>query len=282
MRNKSLGKGLNALIPQSYEKTNDKNSIVFEKLENIKPRIDQPRKEFDEESLKGLSESIKKYGLLQPIVITKKGEENIIVAGERRYRASILAGIKEVPVIVKNVTDKELDILSLIENVQRENLSALEEANAYESLSGKYKITQEEIAKAVGKSRSYIANSLRLLKLDENSKKELESGRITSSQARSLLSVDEDKRKEIVENLVNKKMNVRDVEENARKIKNSKKNEDDNINLEKILLEDVEERYTQAVGSKVDIIKNKNKYKIQIEMYSKEDVENLLERLENA
>ena len=203
MTKKTLGRGLGSLIPENNKKN---KAIVRIPLEKIYARDDQPRKNFDDKSLEGLSQSIEKYGLLNPIVLKKNGIRYEIIAGERRFRASKLLGLKEIDAIIKNVDTKDIDILSIVENVQREDLSGLEEANAYNELSKNYGMTQDEIAKTVGKSRSYIANTLRLLKLDENSKKELEEGNISSSQARTLLSIkDEEDRKKSLDDFKNKK-----------------------------------------------------------------------------
>ncbi len=204
MTKRSLGRGLGSLIPENNKKN---KAIVRIPMEKIYPRNDQPRKNFDEKAIEGLSQSIEKYGLLNPIVLRKNGIRYEIIAGERRFRASKLLGLKEIEAVIKNVDTKDIDILSIVENVQREDLSGLEEANAYNELSKNYGMTQDEIAKTVGKSRSYIANTLRLLKLDENSKKELEEGNISSSQARTLLSIkDEEDRKKSLDDFKNKKL----------------------------------------------------------------------------
>ena len=277
MTNKSLGRGLGSLIPENNKKN---KAIVRIPIEKIYPRDDQPRKNFDDKSLEGLSQSIEKYGLLNPIVLRKNGIRYEIIAGERRFRASKLLGFKEIEAIIKNVDKKDIDILSIVENVQREDLSGLEEANAYNELSKNYGMTQDEIAKTVGKSRSYIGNTLRLLKLDENSKKELDEGNISPSQARTLLSIkDEDERKKSLNDFKNKKTNIRKVE----KISANKKTKTDKEDkLDRILFEDFEEKFIDLLNSKVEIKKNKGNYKVTIDCVSIDDIENLYWRIKNG
>ncbi|WP_276876037.1 ParB/RepB/Spo0J family partition protein [Anaerococcus hydrogenalis] len=276
MTKKSLGRGLGSLIPENNKRN---KTIVRIPMEKIYTRKDQPRKNFDDKALLGLSQSIEKYGLLNPIVLRKNGIKYEIIAGERRYRASKLLGHKEIDAIIKNVDNKNIDILSIVENVQREDLTGLEEANAYNELCQNYNMTQEEVAKTVGKSRSYIANSLRLLKLDENSKRELQEGNISSSQARTLLSIkDEDDRKKSLDDFKNKKTNIRKVEKKSRKNKSIK----DDQNLDQILFEDFEEKFIDLLNSKVEIKKNKEGYRVSIDCFSIDDIENLYWSIKNG
>lgn len=277
MTNKSLGRGLGSLIPENNKKN---KAIVRIPMEKIYPRDDQPRKNFDDKSLEGLSQSIEKYGLLNPIVLRKNGIRYEIIAGERRFRASKLLGLKEIEAIIKNVDNKDIDILSIVENVQREDLSGLEEANAYNELSKNYGMTQDEIAKTVGKSRSYIGNTLRLLKLDENSKKELEEGNISPSQARTLLSIkDQEDRKKSLDDFKNKKTNIRKVEKISANKKTITDKED---KLDRILFEDFEEKFIDLLNSKVEIKKNKENYRVTIDCVSIDDIENLYWRIKNG
>lgn len=277
MTKKTLGRGLGSLIPENNKKN---KTIVRIPLEKIYAREDQPRKNFDDKSLEGLSQSIEKYGLLNPIVLKKNGIRYEIIAGERRFRASKLLGLKEIDAIIKNVDTKDIDILSIVENVQREDLSGLEEANAYNELSKNYGMTQDEIAKTVGKSRSYIANTLRLLKLDENSKKALEEGNISSSQARTLLSIkDEEDRQKSLDDFKNKKTNIRKVEKISSR--NNKKNQKED-NLDRILFEDFEEKFMDLLNSKVEIKRNNETYRVTIDCFSIEEIENLYWRLKNG
>lgn len=276
MTKKSLGRGLGSLIPENNKRN---KTIVRIPMEKIYTRKDQPRKNFDDKALLGLSQSIEKYGLLNPIVLRKNGIKYEIIAGERRYRASKLLGHKEIDAIIKNVDNKNIDILSIVENVQREDLTGLEEANAYNELCQNYNMTQEEVAKTVGKSRSYIANSLRLLKLDEYSKRELQEGNISSSQARTLLSIkDEDDRKKSLDDFKNKKTNIRKVEKKSRKNKSIK----DDQNLDQILFEDFEEKFIDLLNSKVEIKKNKEGYRVSIDCFSIDDIENLYWSIKNG
>ena len=277
MTNKSLGRGLGSLIPENNKKN---KAIVRIPMEKIYPRDDQPRKNFDDKSLEGLSQSIEKYGLLNPIVLRKNGIRYEIIAGERRFRASKLLGLKEIEAIIKNVDNKDIDILSIVENVQREDLSGLEKANAYNELSKNYGMTQDEIAKTVGKSRSYIGNTLRLLKLDENSKKELEEGNISPSQARTLLSIkDEEDRKKSLDDFKNKKTNLSKVEKISANKKTITDKED---KLDRILFEDFEEKFIDLLNSKVEIKKNKENYRVTIDCVSIDDIENLYWRIKNG
>ncbi|EEB35199.1 ParB-like protein [Anaerococcus hydrogenalis DSM 7454] len=276
MTKKSLGRGLGSLIPENNKRN---KTIVRIPMEKIYTRKDQPRKNFDDKALLGLSQSIEKYGLLNPIVLRKNGIKYEIIAGERRFRASKLLGHKEIDAIIKNVDNKNIDILSIVENVQREDLTGLEEANAYNELCQNYNMTQDEVAKTVGKSRSYIANSLRLLKLDENSKRELQEGNISSSQARTLLSIkDEDDRKKSLDDFKNKKTNIRKVEKKSRKNKSIK----DDQNLDQILFEDFEEKFIDLLNSKVEIRKNKEGYRVSIDCFSIDDIENLYWSIKNG
>nr|WP_072536787.1 ParB/RepB/Spo0J family partition protein [Anaerococcus mediterraneensis] len=267
---KSLGRGLQSLIP---EVNMDKSGVRVEKIpmDKIKPRPGQPRKNFDEKALKDLADSIKEYGLLNPITLSKNDGHYEILAGERRYRASLINGEKTIDAIVKDYEERDIEVLSLIENVQREDLSAIEEANAYKKLQEAYKLTQDEIAQKMGKSRSYIANTIRLLKLSDEEKAALNKGEISPSQARSLLSVKDDKdRKTALDDYKNKKTVVREVEELSRK---------KTPNLDQLLFDDFEEKFMDKLGTKVAIEKEKDSYKVIIDCYSVEDIEKIYQRI---
>lgn len=273
---KTLGRGLSALIPEVEEGI---TSIEKIDIDLIEARSDQPRKNF--ENIEELAESIREYGLLNPIVLSKNNGKYEIIAGERRYRASIQAGLKKIDAIVRDFDQKDIDILSLVENIQREDLSALEEAEAYKKLMDDFSMTQEEIAKAMGKSRSYIANTIRLLKLNQEETDALAAGKISASQARTLLSIkDEDERKKTLDDFINKKINVRDAE----KISKKKNSEEKAItkglsDIDKILLEDYEEKFMEKVGSKVKIDKTGKTYKLIIDCFTVDDIENIYWRL---
>lgn len=313
---RALGRGLNSLIPDN-SRSQDKNqnpvtekiveevkqvqkeedkktnsSVVVEErqagdlvtklpLDQIKPRVGQPRTNFDEESLEDLANSIREYGLLNPIVVTKKDDHYEILAGERRYRASQKLGKKDIDVIIRSYDNKDVEVLSLVENVQREDLKALEEATAYKKLSDQYHMTQEEIAKTMGKSRSYIANTMRLLNLNDEEKQALDNGKISPSQARTLLSIsDGDERSKILNDFISGATNIRYVEKNTKKKSTSTK-KSSAPSIDDILLEDLEEKFMDKMGSKVGIKKSGSSYKVTIDCYSIEDVESVYQKLTN-
>lgn len=275
---KTLGRGLSALIPEVEE---DITSIEKIDIDLIEARGDQPRKNF--ENIDELAESIKEYGLLNPIVLSKNNGKYEIIAGERRYRASKKAGLKKIDAIVRDFDQKDIDILSLVENIQREDLSALEEAEAYKKLIDDFSMTQEEISKSMGKSRSYIANTVRLLKLNKDETEALANRKISASQARTLLSIkDQDARKKALDGFINKKLNVRDAEKINNKNKSKEKNRekaDGLSDIDKILLEDYEEKFMEKVGSKVKIDKTGKTYKLIIDCFTVDDIENIYWRL---
>lgn len=300
---RALGRGLNSLIPENnnkelkpvfnYNKKSDdvSDNIVEDKsskesksitsipLDKIKARDNQPRKSFDDDSLNDLASSIKEYGLLNPIVVTKKSDYYEILAGERRYRASKLAGLEEIDAIVKEFEQKDVDVLSLVENIQREDLKALEEAQAYQKLSKDHKMTQEQIAKTVGKSRSYIANTLRLLNLYDIEKRALNDGKISPSQARTLLSIDDPNQRSLsLNDFINGSTNIRKVE---RKISTKTEKKESGPNIDDILFEDLEEKFMEKLGSKVNVKKSGKAYKVTIDCYSIEDVEKIYDKLTN-
>lgn len=284
---KTLGRGLQALIPETRESENNpsnKETIQSIPINQIDPRDDQPRQNFDEEAIDSLAQSIKEYGLLNPIVLTKANgsDKYQILAGERRYRASKKLGLDKIDAIVRVYNKKDVDILSLIENIQREDLSAYEEALAYKKLVDDFAMTQDEIAKTMGKSRSYIANTLRLLSLRKKEIEALEDKKISSSQARTLLSIKDDKKRdEALEGFIGKKINIRDVEKlNKTKRKKTKKQSKSGLSdIDKILLEDYEEKFMERVGSRVKIDKDGNTYKLIIDCFTVEDIENIYWRL---
>lgn len=293
---KTLGRGLHSLIPEvesrnvvqrqektyqsvkeSYDKDKKDDGIRQIDLNKIIARTNQPRKSFSDESLEELAASIKEYGLLNPIVVRKVNDSYEIVAGERRFRASKLAGLNKIDAIVREYENKEVEVLALIENVQREDLRVLEEAEAYKKLSDEYSMTQEQIAKTIGKSRSYIANTLRLLKLNENEKFALNSGKISPSQARTLLSIEDiNERQKTLEEFKTGKTNIRKIEKKSSKAKTEKV-----PNIDDILLEDLQEKLMDELNSKVSIRKEKNMYKLAIDCFSIEDIEGIYNRLKN-
>lgn len=279
MANKrGLGKGLGALIPENDEKV--QNAIVELKITDVEPNDKQPRKAFDDQALADLSESIKEHGVVQPIIVRQVGSGYQIVAGERRWRASRLAGKKTIPAIVKDCSNLEVMELALIENLQREDLNSIEEALAYKSLIEEYNMTQEEISKKIGKSRPAIANSLRLLQLPETIKVMIAEGKITQGHARALLAIEEEKKQlEMANKIVSQQLNVRQIEKLAKeaKQKDKTKTAPDAYQIE---IQQMEERLKAALGTKVTIQHKNNKGRIEIEYYSNEELDRILDLLE--
>ena len=292
---RGLGKGLSNLIPggESLDKTEtkvvekivEKKVIVKEpaetkvKINQIEPNRNQPRTNFDEDALQELADSIRQYGVIQPIVVNKKDDYYEIIAGERRWRASKLAGLKEVPVIIKEFSAQEVMEVALIENIQREDLNPIEEALAYQRLIKDYNLKQDEIADKVSKSRAAVANSLRLLKLDERVQKMLIDDMISSGHARPLIGVQNgDKQYALAMKVFDEKLSVRDIEKLIKdmnkepKVKEVKKPQND------FIYRDMEEQLKNIMGTKV-VIHNKdnNKGKIEIEYYSQDDFERIME-----
>ena len=276
-RSKRLGKGLSALIPETNEEI-DKKDIMQIKLSNIRPNKNQPRKEFDEDRIKALCDSIKSVGVLQPIVL-KPIEDNkyMIIAGERRYRASIMAGKEDIPAVIKDIPIKDVMEIALIENLQREDLNAIEEALAFKSLIENYKVTQEELSELVGKGRPHITNTLRLLNLQKKVIKMIENAEITPGHGKALLRIeDKDKQLEIANRIVEEDLSVRSVEEIAKKIIENKEIEKHDKNEKDIYIIDVEEKLSNIFGTQVNISKGKKKGKIEIIYNNDEELNDIL------
>ena len=271
-RSKRLGKGLSALIPEINEEI-DKKDIVQIKLSNIRPNKNQPRKEFDEDRIKALSDSIKNVGVLQPIVLNNY----MIIAGERRYRASILAGKEEIPAIIKDIPIKDIMEIALIENLQREDLNSIEEALAYKNLIEDYKVTQEELSEAVGKSRPYITNTLRLLNLQNKIIKMIENGDITAGHGKALLRIeDKEKQLEVAMRIVEEGLSVRTVENIAKKIIENKEKRKIEKKEKDIYIIDAEEKLSNIFGTKVNISMNNKKGKIEISYNNEDELNDIL------
>lgn len=285
MKKRTLGKGLDALIPKEKKSEVPFENKGYTSLEAhlIKPNKLQPRKSFDEESLNELADSIKENGIIQPLVVRRKGSEYEIIAGERRWRASQRAGIKELPVIIKDVTESTVLQLALIENLQREDLNPIEEAEAYNQLIEEFSFTHEEVSKKIGKNRSTITNHIRLLKLSDNAKKALNSKEISAGHARALLSVDSDDQSDkVLEEIIKKKLSVRKTEELIKNLTNGEKTpiqpnkiKDDNENND-YFIEEIVEELTRSLGTKVKIKNKGEKGTIEIEYYSSEELERLI------
>ena len=285
------GKGLNAVIDggrsskaetKKSDTESNGNGEVILPINQVEPNKNQPRKEFDEEALKELADSITQHGIVQPLVVTKQDGYYEIIAGERRWRAAKLAGLKEVPVVIKEYTPQEIMEVALIENIQREDLNPVEEAKAYQHLIEEYSLKQEDVAKKVSKNRSTITNALRLLKLPDEILNMLISGDISGGHARALLSIDDQqKQKKIADRIIKESLSVREVEKLVKEDgkKETKKKDKKKLGQEAIY-EDLEERLTRALGTKVKINrKNANQGKIEIEYYSMDELDTLTGKL---
>nr|WP_300325978.1 ParB/RepB/Spo0J family partition protein [uncultured Anaerostipes sp.] len=294
-RKKGLGRGLNTLIPsapipeKNLQNKEDnlinesKNSEMTLPIHKIEPNPDQPRNQFDEDSLQELADSIQQYGILQPLLVKKKDKYYEIIAGERRWRAAKMAGLEEVPVIIREYDDHEIVEIALIENIQREDLSPIEEAMAYQRLMKEHHLKQDEIAEKVSKSRAAITNSLRLLKLDPRVQNMLEEEMISSGHARALLAIhDGDLQYEIAVKVFDEKLSVRDIEKMVKIMNQPKKEKEKSEDQYQFLYKDLEETMKQVLGSKVSI-KNKknNKGKIEIEYYSRDELERIVDMIKS-
>ncbi len=283
-----LGKGLDTLIPNKPIKPVPAEAIVKSEelidINKVEPNKDQPRKSFNEDSLIELSESIKQHGIVQPLVVTKKDDYFEIIAGERRWRAAKLAGLKEVPVVVKDYSPQEIMEIALIENIQREDLNPIEEAMAYQRLVKEYSLKQDEVAERVSKSRTAITNSLRLLKLDERVQEMLIEENISSGHARALLAIkDNDSQYNIAMKIFDEKLSVRETE---KLIKSLDKKETPKKKKEELkndfVYRDLEEQLKMIIGTKVTINRRSEQAgKIEIEYYTPEDLEKIVALLNN-
>ena len=258
--------------------------VQIVKLTKVEPSREQPRKQFDADALQELAESIKQFGILQPLLVQKKEDYYEIIAGERRWRASKLAGLKEVPVIVKEFTEQESVEISLIENIQREDLNPIEEAMAYKRLMEEFHLKQDAIAERVSKSRTAVTNSMRLLKLDDRVQQMLIDEMISTGHARALLALEsKDAQAEAAVKVFDEKLSVRETERLVKELLNpvQKKEEKPKNQAEELVYKNLEEKIKQIIGSKVAINrKTDNKGKIEIEYYSQEELERIVELLE--
>lgn len=292
---KGLGKGLDVLIPEDSSRkvaARPKRETVVEKVvkkeevmvktSEIEPNREQPRKNFEEDTLLELAESIKQFGIIQPLIVQKKNDYYEIIAGERRWRAAKLAGLKEVPVIIKNYTDQEIVEISLIENIQRENLNPIEEAMAYKRLLSEFHLKQDEVAERVSKSRTAVTNSMRLLKLDERVQQMVIDDMISCGHARALLAVDDkDTQYTLAGRIFDEKISVRDVEKLVRNLQEEEPKKKAEERDDSFIYRDIEEKMKVILGTKVNVTHKKNhKGKIEIEYYSNEELERLIELFE--
>lgn len=288
-----LGKGLDSLITDKVggasagaEKPSEEKQEVLIPISKVEPNREQPRKNFDEDALLELSESIKQFGILQPLLVQDKGDYYEIIAGERRWRAAKLAGLKKVPVIVKHLTEQEIVEISLIENIQREDLNPIEEAIAYKRLLNEFNLKQDEVAERVSKSRTAVTNSMRLLKLNDKVQQMVIDDMITTGHARALLAIaDEEKQYTIAQKIFDEKLSVRETEKLVKKFQKMKTPQKE-VNQEKVKLDavyqEVEEKMKTILGTKVMINqKDSMKGKIEIEYYSPQELDRIYELLQS-
>lgn len=289
---KGLGKGIESLIEDYETETlqeteKEVSPDLFLKITQIEPNRMQPRKSFDENAIEELAESVRQHGVIQPLIVRKKDHYYEIVAGERRWRAAKAAGLKEVPAVIKNYTDEEIMEISLVENIQRENLNPIEEAMAYQLLIKEFHLKQEDVATRVSKSRTFITNAIRLLKLDERVQNMVAESLITSGHARALLSVEDgDLQYETAMKIYDDGLSVREVEKLIKKVKDQaeKKDWEETVIVDsqkeqyRLIYEDAENKLKTIMGTKVNIRnKNNEKGKIEIEYYSLDELERLME-----
>lgn len=291
VKSKGLGKGLDLLIPDTgiVEKTKIIEKIVEKpvetklKITKIEPNREQPRKNFEEDALLELAESIKQFGIIQPIVVQERDGYYEIIAGERRWRAAKMAGLKEVPVIIKKYSEQEIVEISLIENIQRENLNPIEEALAYKKLIHQFNLKQDEVADRVSKSRTAVTNSMRLLKLDERVQQMIIDEKISTGHARTLIIIEDN---EVQYNIANKifdeKLSVRETEKLVKKLLSDKEEKKAKKLIENdFVYRNIEDKISSIVGTKVIVNqKNNNKGKIEIEYYSNDELERIYELLQ--
>lgn len=295
MAARGLGKGLDSLIPNAVGEAKVKSENIksgkaengeqetLVKITKIEPNREQPRKNFDEDALQELADSIKQFGLLQPILVQDRKDHYEIIAGERRWRASKLAGLKEVPVIIRNYSEQEIVEISLIENIQREDLNPIEEAQAYKRLLTEFNLKQDEVADRVSKSRAAVTNSIRLLKLSDEVQQMVIDEMLTTGHARALLAVDnQEEQYNLAQKIFDEKLSVRDVEKLVKNLhKPVKPKKLDDKTLQTIYL-DIEEKLKQKLSTKVVVSsKGDGAGKIEIEFYNHEDLDRLLEMIGN-
>lgn len=284
-RKRGLGQGLTSLIPDDMEEKialENNKDIMKVKITLVEPNPDQPRKQFDEDALLELSESIRNFGVLQPLVVAKRDKFYEIIAGERRWRAAKLADLKEIPVIVKDFSEEEIVEVALIENIQRENLNAIEEAIAYRRLMEEFELKQDEVAEKVAKSRSAIANTLRLLQLEQKVQDMVVEEMISSGHARALLAIkDADLQIEIATQIFDQKLSVRETEKLIKKMmtpKKEKTSKKDDV-MDPIIMS-LQNNIEEILGTKVQINAKKNKGKIEIEYFSNDELDRIIDLLE--
>jgi len=277
MERRALGKGLGALIPDKPVGTNvHKEEILFVQTGQIKPNPFQPREDFDQESINELAQSIKEKGVIQPLLVRRRGDNYELIAGERRLRAANSLGIKELPIIVRDVSDQDSLELALIENIQRESLNPIEEAHAYQHLMDKFKITQEKMSEVLGKARVTITNTLRLLKLPHEIQQELKKGRITFGHGRALLEIeDANQQRRLAQEVIAKGLSVRELENLVKTSRPRLPKRSIGQGNREAIVAVLEEQLQHALATKVRISKRKKRGHINIEFYSEEDLKRI-------
>ncbi|MCH3965496.1 MAG: ParB/RepB/Spo0J family partition protein [Clostridium sp.] len=280
MKKKSgLGRGLGALIPENIS-DNSLENIKKVRITSIIPNEDQPRKKFDENKIAQLSQSIIEHGIIQPLILKEYGEKYIIVAGERRWRAAKLANIEEVPAIIMDLSDSDILEISLIENIQRQDLNPIEEAIAYKKLIEDLGLKQDELANRIGKSRTAITNCMRLLNLDNRVQQYIIDGFITEGHGRAILSLeDSNLQYELAGNIIKKGLSVRQTEKYIKNINLDNKHNNENVEKYNLYYKDIQEKLEYLFGTKVILNNKKNKGKIEIEYYSQEDLQRIIDIL---
>lgn len=293
VKRSGLGKGLDSLIPDNKSSKMVKKTVeapktpenvsgqIMMKINEVEPNREQPRKNFEEDALLELADSIKQFGVLQPLIVQKKKDYYEIIAGERRWRAAKLAGVKEIPVIIKEYTDQEIVEISLIENIQRENLNPIEEAMAFKKLLTEFHLKQDEVAERVSKSRTAVTNSMRLLKLSDKVQQMIVDDMISTGHARALLAIDDPEQQYVLANKIfDEKLSVRETEKLVKDIKNPKKEKPKKEIQNSFVYENLEERMKSVIGTKVHVNHKPNgKGKIEIEYYSDSELERIFELL---
>lgn len=280
MNKKGLGKGLNALI-RSNNDFEDRAGIIELNISDIVRNAKQPRQEFDQEKLEELAASIRQYGIIQPVIVRRLTNKKYeLIAGERRWRAARLAGLDKIPAVIKEVSDREITELALIENIQREDLNPIEEALAYKQLMEEFGLTQEELSKRVGKSRSFIANSVRLLNLPPEAQQMVQTGQLSAGHARALLVIERAiDQANLAKKIVEKNLSVRQIEQLVKKItsEGKKKIPRKRRESESLIVKDIEEQMQGKLGTKVRIKHGNKRGMIEIEYYSDDDLQRIVD-----
>ena len=280
MERKALGKGISALIPEKEER---EEKIIYVQTEQIKPSPFQPREDFDHQSLAELTQSIKEKGVIQPVLVRRKGDYYELIAGERRLRAANLLNLKEIPVIIKEVEDRDSLELSLIENIQRQNLNPIEESHAYRYLIDKFGVTQERLSEVLGKARVSVTNLLRLLRLPQEIQEEIKKGRISFAHGRALLEIqDANQQRRLVQEIISKGLSVRELENLLKMHRPKITKPRRSSSLAEPYLAVLEEELQHLLATKVKISKRKKRGHILIEFYSQEDLERIVNRLRRS